>query len=84
MTTRGKLREMLTSRGMFDSQAEEVLKIAIPRIESTTPSHRITWDRPANEYPKEVYNAMWLFLRTAAKEWIAENAPDAWFRPMFD
>ena len=84
MTTREKLRKMLTDKGMFDSQADAVLKDAIPAIESLTPDYRITWDRPASEYPDAIYNVMWLPLRDAAREWIAKNAPEAWYRPMFD
>ena len=53
---------------MFDSQAEAVLKDAIPAIESLTPDYRITWDRPASEYPDAIYNVMWLPLRDAAKD----------------
>lgn len=84
MTTREKLKKMLTDRGMFDSQADAVLAEAIPTIESLTPDYKITWDRPASEYPDVVYNVMWLPLCDAAKAWIAKNAPQAWYRPMFE
>lgn len=81
MTTREKLKKMLVDNGMFENQAEKVLEIAIPKIAAATP---ITWDRPAEEYPEPLYNIMWFYVKTAAKEWIAENAPEAWYRPMFD
>ncbi len=84
MTTKERLKKMLTDRGMFDSQADAVLKEVIPQIESLTPGYRITWDRPANEYPDAVYNVMWLPLRDAALKWIDKNMPQAWFRPMFE
>ncbi|MFH1677785.1 MAG: hypothetical protein ABH888_03170 [Patescibacteria group bacterium] len=83
MTTKEKLRKMLTDRGMSDNQADEVLKEAIPQIEGLTPGYKITWDRPASEYPDVVYNVLWLSLCDAAKKWIDANAPEAWYRPMF-
>ena len=75
---------MLTDRGMSDGQADDVLKDAIPQIESLTENYRVTWDRPASEYPDVIYNAMWLHLSNATLKWIDENAPQAWFRPMFE
>ncbi len=84
MTTKERLKKMLTDKGMFDSQANAILREAIPKIESMTPNYRITWDRPASEYPDVVYNVMWRPLCEAALKWIDENMPEAWFRPMFE
>lgn len=84
MTTREKLKSMLVQKGMFDDEAEAVLAIAIPKIEAATPNYRITWDRPEHEYPEPVLRAMWLHVKQAAKEWITKNAPEAWYRPLFD
>lgn len=84
MTTRERLKKMLVDCGMFDDQADEVLKEAIPKIESLTPNYRYTWDRPADEYPDAIYKVLWLLLRREALVWIDKNAPQAWFRPMFE
>lgn len=84
MTTKEKMKKMLTDKGMSDSQADAVLKEAIPKIESLNPDYRITWDRSASEYPDMIYDAMWPLLRAAAREWIEKNLPEAWFRPMFE
>ena len=84
MTTREQLRKMLVDKGMSENQAEKVLEIAIPKIEEASPNYQVTWDRPAKEYPDVVYKVMWLHVKEAAKEWLAEHAPNAWFRPMFD
>ena len=84
MTTKEKLKAMLTERGMFDDQADEVLKEAIPQIESLAPDHRYTWDSPASGYPDVFYNAMWITLRKVAQKWIKDNMPEAWFLPMFE
>jgi hypothetical protein len=83
VTTKEKLTKMLVDNGMFDDQAKKVMEVAIPRIEALTPDYKITWDRPAEEYPDPVYAAIWLHLRGIALEWIDENIPKAWFRPMF-
>jgi hypothetical protein len=66
---------------MHEPQANKVLAIAVPRINKIT---SIIWDSPAEEYPESVYLFLWLYVKQAAKEWIEENAPDAWYRPMFD
>lgn len=83
MTTREKLKKVLTDNGMFPEQAEEVLARAIPEIEKLTPNYQITWDSPAEEYPNAVYVTMWLTLKPIALAWIDEKLPRAWFRPMF-
>ena len=84
MTTRQVLRKMLTDKGMLDRQADAVLAKAIPEIERLSPDYQITWDRPASEYPDALYNAMLETLCDVARKWIEKNAPQAWFRPMFD
>lgn len=84
MTTKERLKKMLTDRGMFDDQADAILEEAIPKIESATPDYQMTWNRPAEEYPDVLYNVMWIYLKDAALEWIEKNAPQTWFRPMFE
>lgn len=83
MTTKEKIKALLVDRGMFDSQAEQVLAIAIPKMEEVMPG-RITWERPSEEYPDQIYTLLWMQVKGIAKEWIAENKPEAWYRPMFD
>lgn len=82
-TTKEKLKEMLTSRGMFDNDADKVLDDVIPQIDAYATGYNITWDRPASEYPDVLYGVMWVPLQEAALKWIDSNAPQAWFRPMF-
>jgi hypothetical protein len=84
MTTREWLKNELTRRAMSPEQAEEVLKIAIPRIETLVPDYQITWDRSWDEYPPQIYTNMWGTTRPIALEWIDSNIPKAWFRPMFE
>lgn len=84
MTTKEKLKKMLTDNGMFDNQADAVLKEAIPKISALQPKDRITWDRPSNEYPDVMFSLWWKILRKLALDWIVKNTPEAWFRPMFE
>jgi|GEM_PF-6669523 len=84
MTTREKLKKMLTDKGMPENQAEKVLEIAIPNIEAVISNGRAIWKSPAEKHSELLYRVMWIYIKTAAKEWIAENAPTAGYRPVFD
>lgn len=83
MTTKDQLTQMLTDCGMFPNQADEVMSRAMPTIEKLVPDYRVTWDRPATEYPAAVYAVMWSITKPIALAWIEENCPKAWFKPMF-
>ena len=85
MTIKERLKKILVDCGMADDQADEVLKEAIPRIESLTPrDYVIRWDEPSTAYPDSFYDIMWLTLSVEALKWIDKNCPLAWFRPMFE
>ena len=80
-TVKEKCLEMLTNNGMFDSQAQAVFESAKPLIE--VDGYRMTWDRPSDEYPLEMYAVINLILKREALSYIDQNCPRAWFRPMF-
>lgn len=84
MTTKDRLKKMLVDNGMSESQAEEVLKVAIPKIEAASRHLEFIWDGPAEEYPDHIYNVIWTYLKITTKEWLAKNDPEAWYRPLFD
>ena len=84
MTTRGKLEEMLVEMGMFEEQAVEVLDLAIPKMDEIAADYDITWNSPADGYPQVMYNMWFSSVKKVAKEWIAKNKPQAWYRPMFE
>jgi hypothetical protein len=84
VTTRDKVKTMLTESGMNDNDAEEILAIAIPEIESISPQEQIIWDEPASEYSDEVYSVLWVTIKDTAKGWIKKNRPFAWYRHVFD
>ena len=53
MTTQQKLEDELIKRGMFESQASEVIELAKPKIEEIVEDYTITWDSPCDDYPKD-------------------------------
>lgn len=83
MTTYEKLHGMLVENGMFESQATEVMKLAIPELEEIVDGYDITLNQPANEYPKIVYTLLFIAIKPIALKWIEDNVPMAWFKPMF-
>jgi hypothetical protein len=81
MTTKEKLLRFLVSTGMFPNQAEAVFERALPQLE--VDDYRVTWDGPCDDYPEVIYGCWLMVLKEVALEWIDENLPNAWYRPMF-
>lgn len=69
------MKNILTERGMFDNQAEEVAE----RVIAINPDYH--WD--SAKYPQEVYTAISFVVIQVAKTYIEEKCPEAWFRPIF-
>ena len=69
---------------MFDDQADEVMKIATGHetFASTIGDH---WDSEMSGYTAKVtmVRTLWIGIKPIALEYIEENMPDAWFKPMF-
>lgn len=84
MTTREKAKSFLTDNGMFDSQAEEVMLMAMPQIEKLAEGYQITWNRPSEEYPPQLFSLWNIVLSECAVEWIDRNVPQTWCRPLFE
>ncbi len=84
MTTREKLEQMLYNMGMFENQAKQVIDEAIPELEKMAGDYKITFERPASEYPEMLFNIWFITVKKVAKIWIEKNIPMAWFKPMFD
>ena len=82
MTTRERFEQMLTNRGMWPEQARAVMDIAIPEIDDID-SYKITWGLPAGEYPNAIYVVLFMRIKPIALEYIDDNMPNAFFRPMF-
>lgn len=84
MTTKEKFAQMLMDRGMFESQANAVMDIFVPEFDAVNAGYRVTWERPASEYPDAFYAVGFFTLKRAALQWIDENLPQAWFRALFE
>lgn len=82
MTFKELMIKAMTSRGMFPSQAEEVI---VKYIESNYDNSMMDrWHEDVNEYPEVMQNILWMGVKDYAAKWIKINAPQAWFRPMFE
>lgn len=80
-TTKQKCLRFLVERGLSTKEAVTVFDRAQPLLQ--VGDYKIEWDGPAGEYPDPFYSVAFIALREAALEWIDENCPKAWFRPMF-
>lgn len=83
LTTRDRFKKMLIDRGMFADQAEQVMLSFTEDVNQRVENYQMTWDSPACEYPDALYTVMGLTLKEHAAKWIAENAPNAWYRAVF-
>jgi hypothetical protein len=99
MNVKQKLVEMLVMNGLFESQAETILELAIPvlneqadNINGTTvvdgkeipvSPYKITWDSPANQYPQALYTVWYFMIKPIAYAWLKKNKPQAWCLQMF-
>ena len=81
MTIEEKLVEMLIENGMFDTQAKEVMELIKSDEANETMQGR--WRDAPGDYPEVMLAVLWLSTRIKALEWIDENVPQAWYRPMF-
>jgi hypothetical protein len=82
-TIKGKLIKMLTKNGMFESQAEEVMKLAIPQLNKVTEDYNVNFEDCESTYPQAIYNVFFMSIKPIAFKWIEENKPMAWYKPMF-
>jgi hypothetical protein len=81
MTFAEKAKEMLTERGMTEFQADAVLE----RVKAD-PANEVMqdrWEHSITHYGEAELRTLWYTVRTNAVEWMDENCPRAWFRPMF-
>lgn len=81
MTFKEAMIQEMTKRGMFHDSAEQV----IDRYMETnqTPEMEGRWFEDTTYYPEVLVSILWMGVKEAAAEWIAEYAPLAWYRPMF-
>jgi hypothetical protein len=83
MTVRNVLEKMLVDKGMFESQAKEVIDLSIPKLNELVGGYQIKMDLPSNHYDEQFYNILYGIIKPIALTWIDNNKPMAWFREMF-
>ncbi len=83
MNVREKLENMLVENGMFESQAKEVINLAIPELNVLANDYTITFESPSDSYGDAIYGLWFMAIKPIALKWIDENKPQAWFREMF-
>jgi len=84
LSSREYLEYMLINMGLFESQAKEIIALAIPEIDKGSQDYKISWNSPASGYPEMLYGVWFQTVKIVALPWIVKNCPNAWFRPMFD
>lgn len=82
MTVEEKMIQLLVNKGMFESQAKQVLESA--KIHKLFKETDTKWDSPSSGYPDSCLVVISMSIDMIALEWIDRNCPKAWFRPMFD
>lgn len=81
MTFKDAMVKEMTSRGMFQTQAMEVIGNYINENKDESMIDR--WYQDVGGYPDALQTILWMGVKDYAYKWITINAPEAWFRPMF-
>ena len=99
MNVKEHLTSLLIRSGLFESQAKEIIELAIPVLDKESEEingmaeidgkpipenpYFITWDAPSSDYPDALYRVWFNLIKPIALKWIDQNKPQAWFREMF-
>ena len=75
------LKKNLEDNGVLGTQADAIMAIAYNDESFSNINGR--WSDEASSYPEGFMNILFGILRPIAYKWICENAPHAWFRPIF-
>ncbi|WP_342441766.1 hypothetical protein MHB65_22235 [Lysinibacillus sp. FSL K6-0075] len=81
MTFKEAMIKEMTTRGMFESQAVTVINNYIKENKNPEMTHR--WHDRISAYPHTLVMILWMGVKEYVAEWLSVNAPEAWFRPMF-
>ena len=82
MTFEEKIKGLLVSNGMFDYMADEVMERI--KADEAHQSMQGRWKDDVDGYPTQLFSVVWEIAKHHALEYIDENLPLAWFRPMFE
>ncbi len=81
MRIREKAMKALSERGMFDTQAVEIIEKYLNSPLGEMMKDR--FDDDESNYPPQMFVGVWIGLKQTALEWIDEKKPKHWARPMF-
>lgn len=81
MTVEERIQEMLEQKGMFESQAKAV--IAAAKESDLLKDSGLHWSSDVCDYPETFLVTLWMSVCAIANDWIEENCPKAFFKPMF-
>ena len=81
MTIGEKLSKMLDDRGLFPKQTEAILKNYVDGPLGAEMRSRL--NDSVEDYPPVLLTVCWMGLQKTALDWIDENCPQHWARPMF-
>ena len=73
MTVREKFQSKLTDIGISEEDASEIIDLSIPLIEKAYEEYgygAITWDDPADNYPRGFYVELFINVQQTALEWL--------------
>jgi len=81
VTVEAKMKTLLEENGMFPEQADAVMELA--KADESLKSMTGRWQDDEEGYMRPILTAVWVAVRRCAVQWIDENTPKAWYRPMF-
>lgn len=96
LTTRGWFENWLYNHGIFEDKAKAITDVIVEKVNAKmeaeaakTPNavgYKITWDRPASEYPEAFYTTLILTqgIKKIVFDWAEENMPMAFWKVAFD
>lgn len=91
MTFREKIKHMvMTANGIHEFMLDETAEAMMPRIEAAINNKAFELDhagfeysRSADEYAPILYAALWPYIKPVVLQYLEENLPGVWFKPMF-
>ena len=83
MTVAEKLVDMLGQNGMATQHATQVFELAKPELNKVVDDYTITFNARSSDYPDVCYKLWFELMKPIALQWIDENLPQAWYRPIF-
>lgn len=81
MKIREKLVKSLHDRGLFETEAKGVIKLYEDSPLGEAMKGRM--DDDESDYPPQIFIGTWMGVCKIAVQWIDENKPEHWARPLF-